>query len=172
MALYGGLRRGELWALRAENVDLDDGVIRVEGSWDRYDGDVETKSAAGTRVVPICDHLREYLTEQTEGFYFGEAGKPFNYDALLRRSRKAWEAAGLERIGLHECRHSFASYLDAANVSPTRIDRYMGHANHTVSRRYQHSLDGQLATDAALLDDYLYGAEQGTVVSLADRMAS
>jgi len=33
-ALYAGLRRGELQALRFEDVDLEGGVIRVERSWD------------------------------------------------------------------------------------------------------------------------------------------
>jgi integrase len=33
-AFYGGMRRGELRALRWEHVDLAAGVIRVEQSWD------------------------------------------------------------------------------------------------------------------------------------------
>jgi len=33
-AMYGGLRRGELQALRAEDVDLANGVIRVEFGWE------------------------------------------------------------------------------------------------------------------------------------------
>ena len=33
-ALYAGLRRGELRALRSEDIDLAAGVIRVERGWD------------------------------------------------------------------------------------------------------------------------------------------
>jgi integrase len=72
----------------------------------------------------------------------------------------------LEPIGLHECRHSFSSYLDAAGISESRADRYMGHSNPSVAARYRHQLDGQLAEDAARLDEYLTGAIAGKVVAL------
>jgi hypothetical protein len=51
-------------------------------------------------------------------------------------------------------------------VDPTRADWYLGHANHTVSGRYQHALPGQLAKDAETLDAYLNGAASGKVVTL------
>jgi integrase len=46
-AFYGGMRRGELRALRWENVDLAAGVIRVEQSWDPKQGAVTPKSRKG-----------------------------------------------------------------------------------------------------------------------------
>lgn len=46
----------------------------------------------------------------------------------------------------------------ASRGSEARADRYLGHAGTTVSDRYRHRLRGQLATDAALLDDYLVGS--------------
>src|SRR4051812_28968346 len=55
-ALYAGLRRGELLALRWEDVDLAAGVIRVERSWDAKEGFVAPKSRAASRSVrsPAC----------------------------------------------------------------------------------------------------------------------
>ncbi|HZJ28701.1 MAG TPA: tyrosine-type recombinase/integrase, partial [Solirubrobacterales bacterium] len=38
-------------------------------------------------------------------------------------------APGLEPIGLHEARHSFASMLIAAEVDPKTISRLMGHSS-------------------------------------------
>jgi integrase len=170
-ALYAGLRSGELEALQAEDVDLEGGAIHVRQAWDKCEGFIEPKSSAGKRTVPICEHLRAYLSPVSSGFYFGTTARPFDYDALNSRAKEAWKDAGLSRIGLHECRHSFASYLDAAGISDTRADRYMGHANHSVARRYRHQLDGQLAFDAALLDEYLDGAESGKVVQLGEQAA-
>jgi hypothetical protein len=66
----------------------------------------------------------------------------------------------------HECRHSYSSYLDAAGITETRADRYMGHSNPSVAARYRHQLPGQLAEDAARLDEYLSGATAGRVVAL------
>jgi len=46
-AFYAGLRRGELRALRIQDVDLSAGVIRVERSWDDEEGPIVPKSIAG-----------------------------------------------------------------------------------------------------------------------------
>jgi integrase len=161
-ALYAGLRLGELQALQAEDVDLDERLIHVRRSWDKQEGFVATKSKAGERIVPISEHLRAYLHERTEGFYF--AGEPFNYGKTTRRAYAAWKDAGLERITLHESRHSYSTFLDAAGISETRADRYMGHANHSVQNRYRHP--SRYAEDAELLDEYLSAGEARKVVSL------
>ena len=44
-----------------------------------------------------------------------------------------------------------------AGISEARADRYMGHAQNTVGDRYRHRLRGQLADDAARLEEYLNG---------------
>jgi site-specific recombinase XerD len=82
---------------------------------------------------------------------------PFTDTHLRRRAHTAWKKTGLERIGFHECRHSYRSFLNAAGIDPTRADWYLGHANHTASGRYQHALPGQLASDAETLDAYPRG---------------
>lgn len=66
-ALYAGLRRGELQALRWNDVDLANGVIRVERAWDVQDGVIEPKSRAARRKVPIPAILRDYLAELKHG---------------------------------------------------------------------------------------------------------
>jgi len=43
-----------------------------------------------------------------------------------------------------------------------------GRATHSVRSRYQHSLAGQLAKDARLLDEYLTASESGTLVRLRE----
>src|SRR5262249_30644141 len=63
-AFYAGLRRGELMALRWEDVDFENGLIRVERSWDTRTGVVDPKSTAGRRTVPMAKVLREHLAAQ------------------------------------------------------------------------------------------------------------
>jgi integrase len=49
-AMYAGLRRGELRALRVAMVDVDANVIHVERGWDDIDGEIATKGrTAGER---------------------------------------------------------------------------------------------------------------------------
>ncbi|MFL6197993.1 MAG: tyrosine-type recombinase/integrase [Thermoanaerobaculia bacterium] len=57
----------------------------------------------------------------------GEA--PFFPRSLTKRADKARKAIGLERITLHECRHTFASLMIAAGVNAKALSTYMGHAN-------------------------------------------
>ncbi|MBV9465891.1 MAG: tyrosine-type recombinase/integrase [Solirubrobacterales bacterium] len=61
MALFCGLRRGELRGLQWSNVDFDNGVIRVERSWDPVKGPVDVKTGAGRRAVPMAFVVRREL---------------------------------------------------------------------------------------------------------------
>ena len=58
IAFYAGLRLGELRALRWEDIDETIGLIHVQRSWDAKEGEIETKSFAGRRDVPIIAALR------------------------------------------------------------------------------------------------------------------
>ena len=121
-ALYAGLRRGELMALRWDDVDLAQGVIHVERSYDeKARVEIEPKSRAGRRTVPIVGALGdELLTHKARerrdsGLVFGlTESKPFVTSNVWRRAQVAWRRAGLNPIGLHEARDTFASTLIAA----------------------------------------------------------
>jgi integrase len=170
-AFYAGLRLGELWALRDEDVDLEVGVIRVERSWDRREGVIEPKSRAGRRTVPIVAALRTHLAarklkrETTGALFFGDGSRPFNRDGLVARAEKAWKAARLAPIGLHECRHTFASILIAAGVNAKALSSYLGHSSIQITLdRYGHLLPGNEDEAVALVDAYLQRATAPVVV--------
>jgi len=165
-ALYGGLRRGELQALRWDDVDLAKGVIKVERAWDVREGHIEPKSRAGRRSVPIAVILRDYLVEHKQrtggrGHVFARAnGKPFDAVTIGERSKSAWRRAELEPITLHEARHTFASLMIAAGVNAKALATYMGHASVTITYdRYGHLMPGNETEAAALLDAYLERAD-------------
>jgi integrase len=104
-ALYAGLRRGELQALRWQDVDLERGVICVERSWDRQAGAIEPKSRSGRRRVPLSAPLRSELIEHRlrqglggEGTVFtNHAGGPFSSGWVAECAQAAWECAGSSR---------------------------------------------------------------------------
>ena len=190
-AFYAGLRRGELRGLRVSDLRGLDGKdvasIRVERSWDDVEGEIAPKSKASVREVPMPETLRAILRAHVDGqgrrgddFVFGRSRRePFVADTVRSRALRAWAVSAvgvfltgrplpveLVPIGLHEARHSYSSFLDAAGISETRADRYMGHSNPSVAARYRHQLDGQLAEDAATLENYLAAAAAGKVVPL------
>ena len=68
IALYSGMRMGEINALRLDSIDFENNVVHVNATvsrgvganWFIKDG---TKTEAGVRDVPISDKLKPYLEE-------------------------------------------------------------------------------------------------------------
>ncbi len=163
-ALYAGLRRGELRALRWSDVEFEHGVIRVERSWDDRVGPIEPKSRAGRRRVPLTRPLRARLAAHRLGsksggddlVFEGRSGRAFCSGAATRRARAVWREAKLEPIGLHECRHTYAAFMIAAGVNAKALSTYMGHSSITVTLdRYGHLMPGNEREAAVMLEDYL-----------------
>jgi integrase len=162
--MYAGLRRGELMALRVEDVDLASGIIRVERSFDPKErAFIEPKSRAGRRSVPLAAVLRDYLIAHklrlgwNEGLFFGRSPQtPFDDSSLAARAATAWKNTKLNAITLHEARHTFASLMIAAGVNAKALSSYMGHSSVTITYdRYGHLMPGNEDEAAALLDAYL-----------------
>ncbi len=163
-AFYAGLRRGELQALRCRSLDLGASEINVESSWDQEAGEIEPKSAAGTRTVPLLAVLRDYLDEHLlksgrsgDDLVFGRTpSDPFVPSTLTARADVAWEAASLERITLHECRHTFASLLIAAGENPKAVQEFLGHSTITITfDLYGHLFPGSRDEARARMDIYI-----------------
>jgi integrase len=79
----------------------------------------KAKSQAGTgRRPPIAEPLRPILLGEymRQGRREGAAVSAVSVMSgkLAERARKRWAAAGFEPITLHECRHTYASFLMAA----------------------------------------------------------
>ncbi len=82
--------------------------------------------------------------------------RPFTDTSLRERTERAWKRAGLDRIRLHECRHTFASLMIAAGVNAKAPSTYMGHANISITLDlYGHLMPGNEEEAAGLLDAYL-----------------
>ena len=135
-ALYAGLRSGELQALPDDLVDLEVNVLRVEWSWDP-----SSTALPGTSRRPVLRPARR---------------PAFSNQSLSQRATRTWQRAGLEPIGLHECRHTFASLMIAAGVNAKALSTFPGHASVTITLdRYGHLFPGSRHEAAGLLHRYL-----------------
>lgn len=160
-ALYAGLRRGELVALRWEDVDLAGGLIRVRRGWDAIEGEIAPKSAKGKRNVPVPAVLRDFLVEHRmsrggDGVLFGTLP---DVRRAAERARGHWKDAGHEPLTLHEARHTYASLMIAAGVNAKVLSTFMGHANIAITLDlYGHLMPGSEAEAAGMLDTFLQAA--------------
>jgi integrase len=115
IAFYAGLRRGEIYRLEWDDV-LETGTIATRLLVRR------SKSDAGTqRRPPIADNLRTVLAASWERQGRPASGRVVDRSVMsgkiAARVEAAWTAAGLKRIMLHECRHTYASLLMAAGYT-------------------------------------------------------
>jgi integrase len=177
-AFYAGLRRGELQALRWEDVDLGASLIRVERSWDQYEGPIEPKSRSSRRTVPLLAILRDHLDQHklaspsaSDALVFGRGEQsPFAPMAIGKRAKKAWETTELEPITLHECRHTFASLLIDSGANPKAVQEFMGHSKiQTTFDVYGHLFPGSHDEVRARMDAYLAAGEELTGVQTGGR---
>jgi integrase len=159
-AAFAGLRRGELRALRFDDVDLANGIIHVRHSWDDLEGEIAPKSKAGVRTIPVVPQLRDHLLEAKtrtgrsgKDFVFGPSPeRPFAPTVVATSAAAAWKAANeqraeqglppLVRIGLHECRHTFVSLMHAAGFTLEEIAPYAGHSAASMTEQYKHLING------------------------------
>jgi integrase len=126
--------------------------------------------------------LHRLATGREDGYVFGvSASKPFAWAGVMGRAGKAWlrtyecgcasdakkdadvpkvcrehKRPSLAPIGLHEARHTYASWLIAAGVNVKAISTYMGHGSVSVTLNiYGHLLPGNEAEAAGMLERFL-----------------
>jgi integrase len=123
-----------------------------------------TEHRSDAVMVPIIGRLRPYLeaevAERSGGLVFGtEPDVPFQSQSVQDRADKCWKRTKLQRITLHECRHTFASLMIAAGANAKTLQTYMGRSTITTTLDlYGHLFPGAQDEFIALADRYLESA--------------
>lgn len=138
LILETGLRSArEALPLKWKDADLAEDAIRIRRS----------KSLAGIRSVPMSSRCkaelmtwRERLGPEFSEYVFANPQRP---ETPLKEARRAWsktlKAAGLEYF--YDLRHTFASRLTEAGVSPLFVAQIMGHSSPNILQTYAKAID-------------------------------
>ncbi len=156
---HTGLRPGEAFALRREDLDLAAGTMHVQHSWsfrDKTDkigrtgkplqGRLKETKTGESRVLPLdaalVSVLREHLSSHRHDWVFpNRTGRPFRQDNVGVWWRAVLESASVPYASLYSLRHSFCSLAATAGVSEHNIVRAMGHRDSTLIKKvYGHAL--------------------------------
>lgn len=147
LALYTGLRVGELCALQWE--DIRDGNITVSKSLHRIKHGsttiVElssTKTPTSNRMVPMPSFLCPLVERcRGEGFVLKTPqGKPVEPRLMQLKFSRYIADCGLEKANFHALRHTFATRCVEAGFDVKTLSEILGHTDvKTTLNRYVHS---------------------------------
>lgn len=156
LALFAGLRRGEIRGLRWKDVNLENGYMQVQHNYVRFEGD-KTPKKQSTGIVPIAPELEVIIKEvRSLADFLGYTGPD---DYVLPGSKRsmpvsettivrAWDRA-LELIGItleerkernlvfHGARHSYTTrLLDSGELSSAEVAKLTRHRDLSMLTRY------------------------------------
>ena len=148
VAAFSGLRPGELYALRWEDLNEAEQVVEVRRAHRR--GKVGTTKTGDARRIGLSpemlrllrDHRARLLREQHPGLASGlvfpsATGGYRGPEALLKRLGTLAERAGIEqRLGGQVLRRTFNTLALDAGVNPTALRDQIGHVDGAMTQRY------------------------------------
>ena len=133
-----GARVYEISNIKASNVDLNTGLIKImgKGGKERY---IQIAS------IEILEILKNYYTLNAEdikqsGFFFiNNRGCRYTEQSIRLMLKKYTKLAGIERnITPHMFRHSFATYLIEDGVDISCVQQILGHSSIKTTQIYIH----------------------------------
>lgn len=181
---------GEVLGLLVDDLDLEAGTLCVEKQLQRYgQGKLaleETKQRAKRTVklpITVLDVLTNHIKlreetrklaasawrspikvisgEQVEFLFTTAVGTPHFDSNLRRRLRALLGLAGIQHHRFHDLRHTTATMLHAAGVSPKAIQYFMGWKDSQMVDRYTHPV-------AEVMNETAQAMEQALSLPKAD----
>jgi integrase len=140
LALHTGLRRGELFGLRWQDIDIEnrrlsvrqsivEGIAGPPKNYRERDVSLDETALSAISLVPRTHELV---------FHRGD-GRPLTCSTAQGALARACRRAGLRHIGWHALRHTFASRLAASGVPITVVQGLLGHSTIVMTMRYTHT---------------------------------
>jgi integrase len=160
---YGGLRWGEVSALRVHAIDPDRGRLNITDAVTEVNG-VQvfgTPKSHQARWLPVPAFLLEELQREVADKDPGDLVFPSPQGAVLRVAnfRRSYFDRAAKEIGVpglvpHELRHTAASLAIAAGANVKSVQRMLRHASATLTLdRYGHLFPDELDRVAQRLDE-------------------
>jgi integrase len=138
LAVYTGMRQGELLGLHKSDVDLDKGVIHVKHQLSEIRGVglviTEPKTERSRRPITLpataLQVLKNHLTDFEGSLLFTTStGNPIRASNIVQHLKKVTEEEGLPKIRFHDLRHTHATLLLMAGTHPRVVQERLGHSS-------------------------------------------
>ncbi|WP_209125452.1 tyrosine-type recombinase/integrase [Alkalihalobacillus sp. BA299] len=153
LAIYTGMRQGEILGLRWKDCHLKDGNISVTQTLSRTAKGLifqEPKTRGSKRLISIPKHvteeLKQHKKEQNEQkILLGpayedynlvaciETGKPIDARNLIRYYKRMIKESGVPDIRFHDLRHTHATIMLQLGEHPKVVSERLGHSKTNVT---------------------------------------
>lgn len=162
MLYWCGLREGEALALTLGDFDFAKKTVSITKTFQHLKGkDVitEPKTPKSNRTVEMPDFLVEDIRDYVGTLYDLKPEErlfPLSKSYLYRKMEQGSKATGLQRIRVHDLRHSHVSLLIHMGYSAVAIAERMGHESIDITFRYAHlfpTVQRQMAADLNALQE-------------------
>lgn len=151
LAAITGMRRGELFALRWRDIDLEDASSRVARAWKRREDSMGLPKSGKPRAVPLPKATVEGLLALRDAVirhhpddlvHCYDAGGRMGETWWRKRFHRALEAAQIQPAGRrlvpHSLRHSLATLLAGEDYDRGKLRAALGWADEGIRRHYTH----------------------------------
>lgn len=167
LELVSGLRKGELAALRWDDVDVENRTISVSKQYVRNpDGSLELtrpKTENSVRLVSIPQAAVDLLIQEHDKhpdspylFPSPLTGEMYHPDSVVNLHKKILKDAGLPHLRFHDLRHTFATTALQNGVDVKTVSSMLGHydAGFTL-RTYTHATRQKQEQAAAAMGNFM-----------------
>lgn len=147
-----GLRFSELRALEWGDIDFAHRLLTVRRC--AVINDIGTPKNGRIRHVPLTNEVIDVLQaiKQSKGLIFPFQGRMRVHWTSLVHLQQTCTRAGIEPIGWHTLRHTFASHLVSKGASIKAVQDLLGHSTINMTQRYAHLAPETLHDTVALLE--------------------
>ncbi len=137
LALFTGMRSGEMYALKWSDIDLENKRIYITKAWSNKSGLGHTKNQRN-RVVPVSDELmkllREIKAKDKEDFVLPRI-QEWTDGSQADVLRQFCKLIGITSIKFHDLRATFITQLLLKGVPLAQVMAIVGHSQlHTTTR--------------------------------------
>ena len=155
LAVYAGLRQGEVRALEVRDVDFAGKRLLVRRAFSG--SEVLTPKSTHERVVPLAPELAELLADAVKRklpaalLIVNARGKTPSRQAVLTRLKTLQKVCDLPARSFHSLRHYFCTTLIRRGASVEAVRVLAGHSGLDVTQRYVHATGADLKAAIAKL---------------------
>lgn len=145
VALNCAMRRGEILALKWENVDLSKRRIHIEDSKSGRSRDIPMNNAVVEALSVISQH-NKYV------FHNPVTGRPLK--SIKSSFRTARRNAKIKGLRFHDLRHTSATRLVEAGVDLVTVSKILGHSTIAMTVKYAHPSAENMRLAVEKLDEF------------------